>query len=148
MAKAKTSEKVMTFVESELEKNPDISVTDLQAKASEVDPAIADLTARQFNARYPLQVKRRKARKSEGTAAKASRRSPKAKKSGTRSGRGRRARKAKAAASVPGDARAAVRGVVLRFASDLASAEERKELVDVLARVDGYVDEILKATAD
>jgi hypothetical protein len=141
---AKTNEKVMEFVESELERNPDISVPDLQAKAAKVDSAIGDLTARQFNARYPLQVKRRKARASEGSGAKTSRRSKRATRKSGRSTSSRRARKAPAPAS--DDARAAVRGVVLRFASDLASAEERKELVDVLARVDGYVDEILTAT--
>ena len=142
---AKTNEKVMEFVESELETNPDISVTDLQARAAEVDPAIADLTARQFNARYPLQVKRRKARKSEkASGGKASRRSSASTRKSGRASTRRRARKASAPAA--DDARAAVRGVVLRFASDLASAEERKELVDVLSRVDGYVDDILKAT--
>lgn len=49
---------VMEMVEEELQENPDISNKDLKLKAEEIDEGIEELSARQFNARYPLQVKR------------------------------------------------------------------------------------------
>lgn len=50
---------VMEMVERALRENPDVSNSDLKLKAEEIDEDIADLSARQFNARYPLQVKRK-----------------------------------------------------------------------------------------
>ena len=137
MAKAKTDEKVMQMVEQELQKNPDISVDELQEKATSINKDVASLTARQFHARYPLQVKRRMATK--GSAA------PKTKKKKTRTA----GRKAKKATGTPaGDVdREAVRDAFLAFASDLAAAEARKDLVKVLAGVDKYVDRAVKAAA-
>lgn len=46
------------MVEKELKKNPDISNTELRDKAAKIDSRVEKLTPRQFNARYPLQVKR------------------------------------------------------------------------------------------
>jgi hypothetical protein len=37
--------------------------------------------------------------------------------------------------------------VFLQFAIDIAAAEERKDLVKVLAGVDHYVDQVLKGVA-
>lgn len=48
----------METVEEELRKDPEISNEELRSKAEDIDPEFADLSARQFNARYPLQVKR------------------------------------------------------------------------------------------
>lgn len=124
---AKTDEKVMKLVESELKKNPEISVDELYAKAKKAKSDIGDLTLRQFNARYPLQVKRRM--------------------SGSSRKRARRRKTRKASSSTEdGASREKVRETFLRFASDLAAAEERKDLVDVLANVDQYVDQVLKTT--
>lgn len=125
---AKTDEKVMALVEKELKKNPDASVDELYEKAKSAESAIGELSLRQFNARYPLQVKRRMSRQESG---------------GTRSRR-RTTRKARKKAG-NGERRDKVRKTFLRFASDLAAAEERKELVEVVAGVDEYVDEVLGA---
>lgn len=126
---AKTDEKVMALVEKELEKNPDASVDELYEKAKKAESSIGDLSLRQFNARYPLQVKRRKSSKKPSA------------------GRGRRRTPRKTRQKVgDGDRREKIRRTFLRFASDLAAAEERKELVDVVAGVDEYVDEVLGAT--
>ncbi|HEX6588235.1 MAG TPA: hypothetical protein VF039_04385 [Longimicrobiales bacterium] len=54
-----TNERVMAMVEQELRANPDMSNEDLRARAEKLDDAIAGMSARQFNATYPLQVKRR-----------------------------------------------------------------------------------------
>lgn len=54
---ADRNEDVMEMVEEELRKDPETSNQELREKAEEIDSDIADLSARQFNARYPLQVK-------------------------------------------------------------------------------------------
>ncbi len=126
---AHMDEKVMAAVAAALGKNPSASVDELFEMARGVNPTIGELSKRQFHARYPLQIKRklnpRKRRK---------RRSPKA-----ASGTGRRSGGSIAR-------RDAVRSALLRFASDVAGAEERKDLVRVVANVDRYVDQVLEAT--
>ncbi len=125
---AKIDEKVMAAVEKALKKNPDASVDELQEVGKKVNPAVSRLTKRQFHARYPLQVKRKmnppKRRRSR-------------KKKSRRKGN-----------SADGAAREAVRGTFLEFASDLAAAEARKDVVRVVANVDSYVDKVLKATSN
>jgi len=121
----------MTFVEEEMKKDPGISTSDLFEKAKAAMAAARDLTVREFHARYPLQVKRRASLAAGG--GKRRRRAP-----------ARRSRKASKPAPV---ARDAVRAAMLKFAMDLSAAEARKDLVKVLARVDEYVDEVLKAAS-
>lgn len=127
---AQSDEKLMAFVQTEMDKHPDISSKDLFEKAKASIAAARELTIREFHARYPLQVKRK-----ASLAAGAGKRRRK------RSG----SRKARAAAAGGAGARDAVRAALLKFASDLSAAEERKDLVKVLARVDDYVDDLLKA---
>ena len=55
---AEANRNVMQMVESELKKNPDISNKELLEKARSIDKGVEKLSARQFNATYPLQVKR------------------------------------------------------------------------------------------
>lgn len=125
----KADEKVMSLVEKELEKNPDASVTELYETAKAAHPSVGQLTHRQFNARYPLQVKRKKAQKSRKRTSR--RRSSRASKKG----------------ALDGVQREKVRKIFLDFASDLASAEQRSELVKVLAGVDRYVDQVVKSVS-
>jgi hypothetical protein len=126
-------QKILTYVETALRKNPEIQLQDLYERAKKVIPSVKKLSKRQFNARYPLQVKRRRAlaEKAKGTVKKKAS-SPKA----------RRSRKVPAASGEPRDR---VRNVFLKFATDIAAAEERKDLVKVLAGVDQYVDEVLRS---
>ena len=126
---ANINEKVMAMVEEQLAKTPDISTRDLYAKAKSAVSAIGRLSLRQFNARYPLQVKRRKS---------SARRRPK-RGATTKPTASRSARRG------PDSNRDAVRKILLDFAGDLSGAEERKDLVRVLAGVDGYVDRVIKA---
>lgn len=138
MAAAKTSDKVMQLVEKELNKKPDATVDDLYEKAKKASRSISQLSKRQFNARYPLQVKRRKSRKAgkkKSSRKSATSRRKKASRPSTR----------RAAGSDGG--REAVRKTFMKFASDMASADDRKELVRFLAGIDSYVDEVLKATS-
>lgn len=121
--------KVMEVVEAELKKNPDVSNAELLEKAKKVDKAVAKLSARQFNATYPLQVKRamkpRKPRRK-----KSARKSPARTRSGSTSDGGRDK----------------VKGVLLELARDVANAQGKGDLVDVVAGIDRYVDRVVKAT--
>ena len=164
-----TNDRVMAMIERELTANPQTSNEELRAKAEKLDEAVARMSARQFNATYPLQVKRRLqprrprgARKGARSAGKRARKA----RGGAAGGRGRadagrkRGRTgAAAAASSNGRrggasnggrgadaARTRVRATLLDFARDLASADGAG-LVDVIAGVDGYVERVLKATA-
>lgn len=134
MAKAK--DKVMDFVAKELTKNPAAETSALFEKAKTLDPGIAELSLRQFNARYPLQVKRDRSPSKPGRKPKAASAAPQ----GRRRGATRAGRKAEKAASSE-----TMRDVFLRFATDLTSAEERKDLVKVLAGIDRYVEDALAA---
>ena len=121
---------LMSFVEEEMKKEPSISSKALFEKAKASIVAARDLTIREFHARYPLQVKRKASLAAGG-------------------GKRRRRRKTRAAAGKKAQSQAAsrdaVRAALLQFASDLSAAEERKDLVRVLAEVDRYVDDVLKA---
>ena len=124
--------RVMTFVEGVLKKNPGIQLEELFAQTRKAYRSIGKLSRRQFNARYPLQVKRRAALAHKGKGG------GKAKAQRTRRGTRRRS------SPVSGEPRDVVRHVLLRFATDIAAAEERKDLVKVLADVDGYVDDVMR----
>jgi hypothetical protein len=52
------SERIKNMVRRTLAGAPETSNQELYDKAVEMEPSIADLTLRQFNARYPLQVRR------------------------------------------------------------------------------------------
>lgn len=122
---ADKSEQVMEMVRDKLQKNPGIATQELYDQAQKIDKSIGDLTLRQFHARFPLQVKRQMAPK-RTTARR-----------GKRRGRGR-----KKAAEVD---RAALRDSLLGFAKDLTAAQSKPaEMVDVLANLDKYVDQIVK----
>lgn len=120
-------DRIMELVQKELDKNPDVQVRDLFEIVKKKEASARDLTLRQFNARYPLQIKRKQqmagSTPATGTTRRTSRR---------RSRRGEPNREA-------------VRDAFLRFASELSAAEERKDLVNVLSKVDQYVDEAVKA---
>lgn len=118
------NEDVMEMVEEELRENPDISNDKLIEKAKEIEPDIAALSARQFNARYPLQVKRQL--KAEQQA---------------------EPERAQEETKADDEAlRSAAREVLLAFARAVAEAEHRVEIINVLASVDEYVDRVVEAT--
>jgi hypothetical protein len=126
---AKTIDRVMSMVESELKKKSDVSNETLYEKAKKIDGSIGDLTLRQFHARYPLQVKRRSAL--SGKRRKGRRKSTAA----TR----------RKVAAAPEDGRQAVRDVLLRFARDVSAADGKAAMIDLVTGLDKYVDQVLKA---
>ena len=132
---AEVKDEVMEMVREELKKNPDAENRDLYEKATEVDSSIADLTLRQFHARYPLQVKRQRAQEKGRSSRKKKKRKKKAATSGRKRGGGE--------ATVD---REKVRATLLQFAKDVSSAEgQASTLIDVLQNVDDYVDQVVKA---
>ncbi len=133
---AEIDEKVMSFVEGTLEERPGIELAELYEQAQQVSESVKHLSKRQFNARYPLQVKRRRSQALRAASG------PRA--SGGRSSQGRGGPRAPGGPQV---ARESVRQILLQFATDIAGAEERKDLIRVLANVDRYVDQVLKGAA-
>lgn len=131
---ADANPKVMEMIEAELKQNPDISNKELFDKASQIDKGIAKLSPRQFNAMYPLQVKRAlKPRKRGGRKPKASR------------AKGVRGASRARAGGGGGDSRDRVRSVLLDLAKDIANAQGKGDVVDVVAGIDRYVDRAIKA---
>lgn len=136
---ANAEDKVMSAVESALKKNPGATVDELYDMAKGISSGVGKLSKRQFHARYPLQVKRRSGR---SAAAQPPKKKAARKKAATPRSRPR----ATKAAPANGSPRDSVRGIFMRFASDLAGAEARKDVVKVVASVDRYVDDVIKAT--
>lgn len=117
---AEVNDKVMKMVEEELKRDPSIKTKELFQKALKIDKNIGNLSARQFNALYPLQVKRRQApRRARGAATAQTRR-----------------RTAD---------RAAVRNVLLQFAMAIADAQDTADVIEVIGNVDKYVDQVVSA---
>lgn len=146
---AETNTKVMDRVAAELEKDPGMGLESLYARAKEVDPSIGELSLRQFHARYPLQVKRAKAR-AEGRGSKRSAQKKRGSKPAAESAPSterRPRRSSQSAGSGQEIDREKVRALFLEFASDFAAAESRAEIVNVLGSVDSYVNRISKLAA-
>ena len=137
---------VMEYVERTLEADPGISNADLFAGAREIDASVADLTARQFHAKYPLQVKARLAR---DTAAKPEAppepEAPPAEETAVEDVRpAEGAADAEAPPERTGDP-VAVRRLLLDLAKELANAESQADTIEVMSRLDDYVAEIMEA---
>jgi hypothetical protein len=130
---AEANPKVMEMIEAELKKTPDISNQELFAKARGIDKNIGKLSPRQFNARYPLQVKRALAPKKAKRARPAAGR------------RGRSPAGTAGRAAADDKSRDKVRAVLADLARDVANAQGKGELVDVVMGLDRYVDRVVKA---
>ena len=160
---AQMDPKVMEMVERALESDPGVGSSDLFERAKKRFPSVGDLSIRQFHARYPLQVKRRRSRDAEASPAKAApRRSLRGRKrasatteSSSRPARGRPRRRPAMTEAAPRStanstsnaphARDRVRAILLSFATELASVEAKVDVVKVLAGADQYVDQLMSA---
>jgi hypothetical protein len=156
---AESKEKVQAKLRELLNERPGLSTDELQAAALEIDPALATLSRRQFNAGFVLPLKRRGGVPKAAKPARSTRRRGK--------GRLRKPRATASSAAAPaantpparrgrrpatttasptgGNDRERVREVLLRFARDLTRAESRTEIIDVLGSLDVYADDVLKA---
>lgn len=131
---AERNPQVLEMVAKELEADPDVKADVLFEKAREIDPKLGELSLRQFHARYPLPLKRKRSAGKRG-GGRAGKRPPRRAKVGGRS------QSRSAAQATP---REDVRRVFMDFAGELARAESRAAIVDVLGRVDDYVDLVLE----
>ncbi|MDE2762487.1 MAG: hypothetical protein OXK74_06830 [Gemmatimonadota bacterium] len=135
----------MEYVERTLEANPGIANAELFAGAREIDPSVAALSARQFHAKYPLQVKARLARaaapepKTPPEPEEAMSEEPTATDVSS-------AGEGDTATSPTGEGDPlAVRRLLLDLAKELARAESKAEVIEVIAGLDDYVAEIMEA---
>lgn len=130
---------VLAYVTRVLKRNPGVKNSELFAGACEIDASVAELSPRQFHAKYPLQVKRRLA------AAEAPAAATKARRAVAPSVAEPAPPPAAAAPAVgEGDA-AAVRGLLLSLVRELANAGTQAETIEVMARLDGYVNDVMQA---
>lgn len=136
---AEVNEKVMEMVRKELEASPDASTTELHEKAKKVDPAMKDLSIRQFHARYPLQVKRKKSLAEGGGR----RRKKKKEKRSRTSGSGSTRSKRRSGSSSQSE----IHAVLVEFAKEVSAANDRgpTAMLDVISNLDGWVARIEKA---
>ena len=109
------NERVMNMVRDEIQKRPDITSQELFEKAKKLDRGMRSLSARQFNATYPLQVRRTLAP-----------RRPRTRRTGARNAAGKDR----------------VRGVLLEFARAVAGAQDRGALVEVIGNLDDWVERV------
>ena len=110
---AEVDAKVMRYVENALKRNPDLKNDELFERVRMAHPSMRKLGKRQFNARYPLQVKRRRALAERPSGGGGEKRSP------SRTSAQSRRRKR------PETPRDAVRQVFL----DFANRERTRELI-------------------
>ena len=144
-----SGEDVMEFVVRTLDENPDVKNADLFAGACEIDSSIAELSPRQFHAKYPLQVKRRLARaEAAARAAAPPPEVPEAPAEEATPAEDAAPAEEAAVADIPsvgeGDPMA-VRGLLLDLARELANAGSQAETIEVVARLDIYVAQIMEA---
>lgn len=163
---AARNEQVLELVRQEIAEQPDLGSKALYETARQAYPSLEEDGLKRFHALYVLTAKRERAaaNRESGKAP------PRAKRKSQR-GRGKSEDKAagdgkpkRRRAAAPGGNTGAgadattpalqdgasgvnrdhVRGVILQFARDFAAAESRSEIVDVLGKVDEYVDRVVR----
>lgn len=124
-ADEESREQVFAMIEEALRNDPDVSNSVLQQRAAEIDPSIAELSARSFNARFPLQVKRHLAAEAEEEEE-------------------AKEEKQTAASAPREELRTAVREALISFARKVTGAEHRGEVIDVVLKIEDYVDGVME----
>ena len=123
-----TNEDVLEMVRRQLERDPPPPTSALYGRAARIDRDVYDLSLRQFHAKYPLRVKRERAR-AERDAAHEEERSPADGDGGV-------------GASPEPAARDRVREVLYGLAREVASADDVADLAGVVAELADRVDEV------
>lgn len=136
---------VLAYVTRTLKKNPGVKNAELFAGACEIDASVAKLSARQFHAKYPLQVKRRLAAAEAPKPVAPAVAEPKPPTpTPAAETPPAEAPPAEAPSTGDGDA-AAIRGLLIDLARELAKAGTQAETIEVMARLDVYVNDIMRA---
>lgn len=145
---------VTAMVREQLERSPPPPLAALYGRAVRIDPRVRKLTLRQFNARYPLQIRRAmkpaEARRRKRTQVPSP--SPVAADgpqppAATPSTNGR-ARET--APRPPGDAEARrrIRAILFEWANLVAGARSKAEVVEAMTRVDEHARRVVRALSD
>jgi len=150
---AERNEKIYERVVLELENDPSLGSKELYGILQGVDRSVSRDTLQQFHARYVLPAKRGRKAATSTAAEEAPRR--KRRRPGGKNGEPvALATPAAAEPAAPRRRRRStknepdrdrIRGLLLEFAQDLTDAESRSNLVQVLGRVDKYVEKIAGA---
>ncbi|MYA32540.1 MAG: hypothetical protein F4164_09585 [Gemmatimonadales bacterium] len=137
---------VLAYVKRVLKRNPEVTNAELFSGACEIDASVAELSPRQFHAKYPLQIKRRlAAAEAPRRAAPAPRRAAPVVAEPAPAAAPPSAPAVAAAPAMGGGDAAAVRGLLLSLVRELAKAETQAETIEVMARLDGYVNDVMQA---
>ena len=129
-----TNEDVMEMVRRQLQRDPPPPTSALYGRAAHIDPDVYDLSLRQFHAKYPLRVKRERARAERDAARRDG---------GEVAGTGDGGAGYRGAGSSPEPtARDRVREVLYGLAREVASAEGVADLTGVVLRLADRVDEV------
>ena len=139
------NEDIIARVRELLGKYPELTSRQLFDLAIRMQPSLEEGGIRSFHARYVLPIRREKA-SAEGRIRPRALRKKVARKEAqpapsSRPGR-KRTEMDDQAITDAAAARGRIRGVLLRFARQIAGSKTRADLVDVLANVDNLVDEI------
>ena len=139
------NEEIIARVRELLGKYPELTSRQLFDLAIRMQPGLEEGGIRSFHARYVLPIRREKAA-AEGRVRPRAPRKNAAKKeakavTSAKPGR-RRAEADDQGVTDAAAARGRIRGVLLRFARQIAGSKTRADLVDALANVDNLVDEI------
>lgn len=120
------------------------NVKALYGRAVRINPEIRKLSLRQFNAIYPLQV-RRQLKREERRASRPAVQATESKPGAARGNGGSRRAKDGAARAVADRRRSAVRSELFAFAGTVAQASGRGELIDVVLDLDRWIDRVESA---
>ncbi len=129
-----TDPRVMEMVREQLGRERPPPLAALYGRAVRINPEIRKLTPRQFNARYPLQVRRR-------MRARAARRSGRSR--ATSGNGGQPASSISEASSA--ELRGRLRAILWAYARLVAAAGTKAELVAAVSAADRFVDDVVEA---
>lgn len=145
---------VTAMVREQLERSPPPPLAALYGRAVRIDPRIRKLTLRQFNARYPLQVRRamkpeearRRKRTQAPSPSPAADDGPEPPVATPSANGGAR----ETAPRPPGDAevRRRIRAILFEWARLVAEARSKAEVVEAMARVDEHARRAVRAVSD
>lgn len=121
-------EKILEMVRRQLGRSNPPGTEALYGRAARIDDGVKELTLRQFNARYPLRVRREMAREEEAGDEDTVQQ--------------------EADQQAPQADRGAIRSILLEFAREVVETPEGPAFVDLItSEVDGYVERIEKGAA-
>ena len=133
-------------------KYPTVRSQQLYDLAVRMHPELEEGGLRRFHARYVLPIKREVARAEGRIAPRARKPEPPPRRTRRRTGAGPEQHTTDSAGVVPAPSvqdviatRTRVRTVLMKFSRDLVNADSRADLVDVLARMEDVVDEVIGA---